>query len=169
MSLQGTFSQSFTMLFSELCAWGVKTSIFRYHSILNESQMLCVYGNKYLNKCLNSVRYFENETCGTPIWNNLINWIYTHFSEMIQLKYQTDTKMIYKCDATEIFRFFAPKMNHINLESMERSIVYSSHFFSNETYFLYYIDYHTKKPIWKTHRFCHRCGDLIFFLWNFFC
>ena len=46
---------------------GVKTSIFRYHSILNESQMLCVYGNKYLNKYLNSVRYFENETCGTPI------------------------------------------------------------------------------------------------------
>ena len=68
---------------------------------------------------------------------------------MIQLKYQTDTKMIYKCDATEIFRFFAPKMNLTNLVDMEIGIVFNDfpRYFSNETHFLYYTDYHTRKTI----------------------
>ena len=49
----------------------------------------------------------------------------------------------------EIFRFFAPKMNLTNLVDMEIGIVFNDfpRYFSNETHFLYYTDYHTRKTI----------------------
>ena len=66
--------------------------------------------------------------------------------------------------------FFAPKMNLTNLESMEISIVFKDfwRYYSNETHFLYYTDYHTQKIIWNMRHL--RCPFFITALetWYFF-
>ena len=68
---------------------------------------------------------------------------------MIQLKIPDRHKNDIQVRCPEIFRFFAPKMNLTNLVDMEIGIVFNDfpRYFSNETHFLYYTDYHTRKTI----------------------